>query len=220
MIMENEQYTFIKGKSNDTPLIVIPSFQNSGLNIKKEIEKITDKDFSLLLIYVSDWNNDLSPYTASSIFKGMSDFKGNAESFLNYTLNLLKIIISKENIKPIYKVLVGYSMAGLFAVYTLFKTNEFLKVGSVSGSLWYPHLIEFVENNEVLQGISTFYMSLGDKEKKTSNKIMSQVETNSLIVFERIKSQFNYSKFEFNSGNHFKDEDLRIAKCIAYLLNN
>ena len=77
-----------------------------------------------------------------------------------------------------------------------------------------------MKNNEVLQGISTFYMSLGDKEKKTSNKIMSQVETNSLIIFERIKPQFNNSKFELNSGNHFKDEDLRIAKCIAYLLNN
>lgn len=218
--MENEQCAFIKGKSNDAPLVVIPSFQNRGLNIKKETEKITDKDFSLLTIYVSDWNNDLSPYTASSIFKGTSDFKGNADSFLDYVLNLIKNVILKENVKPIYKALTGYSMAGLFAVYALFKTNEFLKVGSVSGSLWYPHFTEFVENNEVLQGISTFYMSLGDKEKKTSNKIMSQVETNSLIVFERIKPQFNNSKFEFNPGNHFKDEDLRIAKCIAYLLNN
>lgn len=218
--MENEQYTFIKGKSNDAPLVAIPSFQNRGLNIKKEIEKITDKDFSLLLIYVSDWNNDLSPYMASSIFKGTSDFKGNADSFLDYVLKLIKKVILEENIKPIYKVLVGYSMAGLFAVYALFKTNEFLKVGSVSGSLWYPHFTDFAENNQVLQGISTFYMSLGDKEKKTSNKIMSQVETNSLIIFERIKPQFNYSKFEFNPGNHFKDEDLRIAKCIAYLLNN
>ena len=54
--MENEQYTFIKGKSNDSPLIVIPSFQDCALNIKKEVEKITDKDFSLLTIYVSDWN--------------------------------------------------------------------------------------------------------------------------------------------------------------------
>ena len=111
-------------------------------------------------------------------------------------------------------------MAGLFTIYTLFKTNEFLKVGSVSGSLWYPLFSEFVEKNEVLQGIFTFYMSLGDKEKKTSNKIMSEVETNSLIIFERIKPQFNNSKFEFNPGNHFKDEDLRIAKCISYLLNN
>lgn len=218
--MENEQYNFIKGKTDDAPLIVIPSFKDNSLDLKKEIEKLTDKDFSLLTIYVSDWNNDLSPYVASSIFKGTSDFKGNADSFLEYVLDLIKKVILEESIKPIYKALTGYSMAGLFAVYTLFKTNEFLKVGSVSGSLWYPLFIEFVKNNEVLQGISTFYMSLGDKEKKTSNKIMSEVETNSLIIFERIKPQFNNSKFEFNPGNHFKDEDLRIAKCIAYLLNN
>lgn len=218
--MENEQYNFIKGKTDDAPLIVIPSFKDNSLDLKKEIEKLTDKDFSLLTIYVSDWNNDLSPYVASSIFKGISDFKGNADSFLDYVLNLIKKVVLEENVKPIYKALTGYSMAGLFAVYTLFKTNEFLKVGSVSGSLWYPLFNKFAENNKVLHGISTFYMSLGDKEKKTSNKIMSQVETNSLIIFERIKPQFNNSKFEFNPGNHFKDEDLRIAKCIAYLLNN
>ena len=218
--MENEQYNFIKGKTDDAPLIVIPSFKDNSLDLKKEIEKLTDKDFSLLTIYVSDWNNDLSPYVASSVFKGISDFKGNADSFLDYVLNLIKKVVLEESIKPIYKALTGYSMAGLFAVYTLFKTNEFLKVGSVSGSLWYPLFIEFVKNNEVLHGISTFYMSLGDKEKKTSNKIMSQVETNSLIIFERIKPQFNNSKFELNSGNHFKDEGLRIAKCISYLLNN
>ena len=218
--MENEQYNFIKGKTDDAPLIVIPSFKDNSLNLKKEIEKLTDKDFSLLIIYVSDWNNDLSPYMASSVFKGTSDFKGNADSFLDYVLNLIKKVVLEESIKPIYKALTGYSMAGLFAVYTLFKTDEFIKVGSVSGSLWYPLFIKFVENNKVLQGISTFYMSLGDKEKKTNNKIMSQVETNSLIIFERIKPQFNNSKFEFNPGNHFKDEDLRIAKCIAYLLNN
>ncbi len=218
--MENEQYTFIKGKTDDAPLIVIPSFKDNSLDLKKEIEKLTNKDFSLLTIYVSDWNNDLSPYMASSIFKGISDFKGNADSFLDYVLNLIKKVVLEESIKPIYKALTGYSMAGLFAVYTLFKTNEFIKVGSVSGSLWYPLFIEFVKNNKVLQGISTFYMSLGDKEKKTSNKIMSQVETNSLIIFERIKPQFKNSNFEFNPGNHFKDEDLRIAKCISYLLNN
>ena len=218
--MENEQYNFIKGKTDDAPLIVIPSFKDNSLDLKKEIEKLTDKDFSLLTIYVSDWNNDLSPYMANSIFKSTSDFKGNADSFLEYVLDLIKKVILEESIKPIYKALTGYSMAGLFAVYTLFKTNEFLKVGSVSGSLWYPLFAEFVKNNEVLQGISTFYMSLGDKEKKTSNKVMSQVETNSLIIFERIKPQFNNSKFELNSGNHFKDEDLRIAKCISYLLNN
>ena len=218
--MENEQYNFIKGKTDDAPLIVIPSFKDNSLNLKKEIEKLTDKDFSLLTIYVSDWNNDLSPYMASSVFKGTSDFKGNADSFLDYVLNLIKKVVLEESIKPIYKALTGYSMAGLFAIYTLFKTNEFLKVGSVSGSLWYPLFIEFVKNNEVLHGISTFYMSLGDKEKKTSNKIMSEVETNSLIIFERIKPQFNNSKFELNSGNHFKDEGLRIAKCISYLLNN
>lgn len=219
--MFSYKFSFKEGKSKEAPLIVIPSFEDNASKIIENVKLLTDKDFSLLTIYDFDWNNNLSPYKAPTIFKGTSDFKGEAKDFLEQViLKLINEVTIKENIRPIYKGLVGYSMAGLFAVYALFKTDAFLKVGSVSGSLWYPNFVEFIKNNEVLHSISTFYMSLGDKEKMTKNQTMRQVEDNSLIIFDRISSIIPHSKFEFNKGNHFQDEALRFAKCIAYLLSN
>ena len=187
--MFSYKFSFKEGKSKEAPLIVIPSFEDNASQIIEKVKLLTDKDFSLLTIYGFEWNNNLSPYKASAIFKGASDFKGEAKDFLELViLKLINEVTTKENIRPIYNVLVGYSMAGLFAVYALFNTDAFLKIGSVSGSLWYPNFVEFIKNNEVLHSISTFYMSLGDKEKKTKNKIMSQVEANSLIIFDRISS--------------------------------
>lgn len=219
--MISYKFSFKEGKSKEAPLIVIPSFEDNVSQIIENVKLLTDKDFSLLTIYDFDWNNNLSPYKASTIFKGASDFKGEAKDFLELViLKLISEVTIKENIRPIYKALVGYSMAGLFAVYALFKTDAFLKIGSVSRSLWYPNFVEFIKNSEVLHSISTFYMSLGDKEKKTKNQTMSQVETNSLVIFDRISSKIPHSKFELNKGNHFQDEPLRVAKCIAYLLSN
>ena len=45
--MENEQYNFIKGKTDDAPLIVIPSFKDNSLDLKKEIEKLQE-------LYIND----------------------------------------------------------------------------------------------------------------------------------------------------------------------
>ena len=219
--MFSYKFSFKEGKSKEAPLIVIPSFEDNASQIIEKVKLLTDKDFSLLIIYGFEWNNNLSPYKASAIFKGASDFKGEAKDFLDSViLKLISEVTTKENIRPIYNALIGYSMAGLFAVYALFKTDAFLKVGSVSGSLWYPNFIDFIKNSEVLHSISTFYMSLGDKEKKTKNQMMSQVETNSLIIFDRISSKILHSKFEFNKGNHFQDETFRVARCIVYLLSN
>lgn len=219
--MFSYKFSFKEGKSKEAPLIVVPSFEDNSSQIIENVKLLTEKDFSLLIIYDFDWNNNLSPYKATSIFKGASDFKGEAKDFLDSViLKLISEVTTKENIRPIYNALVGYSMAGLFAVYALFKTDAFLKAGSVSGSLWYPNFIDFIKNSEVLHSISTFYMSLGDKEKKTKNQMMSQVETNSLIIFDRISSKILHSKFEFNKGNHFQDETFRVARCIVYLLSN
>ena len=35
----------------------------------------------------------------------------------------------------------GYSLAGLFALYALYKTDAFTRVASMSGSLWFPGIM-------------------------------------------------------------------------------
>lgn len=219
--MKNLKYCLIKSTNKNAPLVVIPSFENNGQKIFNETKKITKEDFSLLIIYGLDWNNDLSPYFAKSIFNNTPDFKGEADKFLDYlTTDLIRKVCYDENINPSYFILVGYSIAGLFSFYSLYKTDCFKKIGSVSGSLWYPGFVDFINRNKITKKISTLYMSLGDKEKHTKNIYMKKVEENTSKIFNPIKQEFINAKFEFNPGNHFQDEAIRIAKCIKYLLEN
>lgn len=219
--MKNLKYCLIKSVNKNAPLVVIPSFENNGQEIFNETKKITKEEFSLLIVYDLDWNDDLSPYFAKSIFKNAPDFKGEADKFLDYlTTDLIRKVCYDENINSSYFILVGYSMAGLFSIYSLYKTDCFKKIGSVSGSLWYPGFVDFINRNKITKKIFTLYMSLGDKEKHTKNIYMKKVEENTSKIFNLIKQEFINAKFEFNPGNHFQDEAIRIAKCIKYLLEN
>ena len=60
------------------------------------------------------------------------------------------------------------------------------------------------------------YLSLGDKEEKTKNKIMA-------TVGDRIREQYELLRsinctLEWNEGNHFKEPDIRTAKAFAWCI--
>ena len=63
------------------------------------------------------------------------------------------------------------------------------------------------------------YLSLGDREERTRNPVMSQVgaairEAQNLLTALGIDCEL-----EWNKGNHFKEPDLRTAKAFAWLMN-
>lgn len=68
---------------------------------------------------------------------------------------------------------------------------------------------------------SKVYLSLGDKEEKAKNKIMSKVGINIRKQYELICKETNEKTciLEWNPGNHFVDSEIRTAKGFAWLLN-
>ena len=116
--------------------------------------------------------------------------------------------------KPRFIGLAGYSLAGLFAIYATYHTEIFERVASMSGSLWFPDFVEYVEHHEMKRVPEKFYISLGDKESKTRNKILQTVQDNTEKIVEYYRKQVLSVEFELNPGNHFKNPDLRTAKGI------
>ena len=49
---------------------------------------------------------------------------------------------------------------------------------------------------------------------------MKTVEDKSLLIYKNLSNRLQNAKFEFNVGNHFQDGTLRVAKGIAWLLEN
>ena len=84
--------------------------------------------------------------------------------------------------------------------------------------MWFPDFKEYTETNEFCRKPGKVYFSLGDKEAKTRNALLANVEKNTADIYKRYKSLGIDTIFEMNPGNHFKDADLRLSKGIAWIL--
>ena len=62
------------------------------------------------------------------------------------------------------------------------------------------------------------YLSLGDKEEKTRNAVMSQVGDCIRDGYAWLKEHGIYCTLEWNKGGHFKEPELRTARAFARLL--
>lgn len=76
----------------------------------------------------------------------------------------------------------GYSLAGLFALYAMYRCDAFDRAAIISGSLWYPHFREFAAKHEMPRRPDRIYLSLGDKEKKTRHPLLKTVQDNTEAI--------------------------------------
>ena len=62
-------------------------------------------------------------------------------------------------------------------------------------------------------------LSLGDREEKTRNSVMAQVGNCIRSGYDWLKECGVDCTLEWNSGNHFRDPDMRTAKAFVWVLN-
>ncbi len=210
---------YIPINMNNIRLIILNSYESSSDNIINKCIKNSIKPFILVEITNINWNNELSPWYYKD---NNTIYDGNANIYLNELINIIipKInnYINSLNINITYYSLIGYSLAGLFALYASYNTNIFTSIASISGSLWYPNIINYIKNNNISTNINKIYFSLGNKENKIKNSIMSKVRDNTIIIEQYINNLHINTIYEENEGNHFNNIDTRIYKAIKWLL--
>ena len=174
---------------------------------------------ALVAIDGEAWNRDLSPWAAERVFKKGEPFSGGADAYLQ---RLLRDVIAPFEaslaVAPSRRMLAGYSLAGLFAVYASYRTDAFCAFASVSGSLWFDGFDAFMQKNTPLRIPEKAYFSLGDLEKRTRNPRMAQVEACTAQAAARFEALGAQVRFELNPGNHFACVTERMQKAVAFLL--
>ena len=183
-----------------------------------KIKELSNEKFTLIAFLVDNWNDDLSPWEAPAVF-GEESFGGKAYKTLEYIEKDL-IPYLKEKYGDNNRIYIGgYSLSALFALWTCYNTSIFDGVVAASPSMWFPNFIEYAKNNQLKA--EKVYLSLGDKEEKTRNKIMSTVGNNIREFYAMLKQNMgNNVVFEWNEGNHFINTDLRTAKGFAWIMKN
>ena len=168
-----------------------------GLSEKYEV--------SIVVIEDVNWNDDLTPWQAEGVFKKAKPFGGQAAAFLSKLTN--EIIPETERsmgIENAERTLLGVSLSGLFAVWSAFSTDAFTNIISISGSLWYDGLVEWMKEQSPSPRIKKVCMLLGEKEKNAKEKRMATVEERTQAAAIILKEKTHASvTFELVEGTHF-----------------
>lgn len=206
----------IEVKGNDDASVIV--FLLSSNPLEHVYDEIIEEHSLLLVnIIIDDWFSLLSPYPHERVFHGGADFKGGGPVFLKRLTD--EILVKVESLmkrKPEKRILLGYSLAGLFSIYASTMSNLFSSVGSISGSLWYPNFIDYLKEHESYA--RNIYLSLGDQESKENNRFLSKGLTCQFEALDIFNRQSKNVLFELNHGGHFIDEESRMLKGLDWLL--
>ena len=161
----------------------------------------------------------MSPWYAPALSKDGEAFSGGADAYLESLLTaILPWVTERIHGKASFIGIDGYSLAGLFALYALYKTDVVTRVAAMSGSFWFPRFKEFCKENTMKILPEKLYLSIGDQESKTRHPILKTMQENTEELLEYFRSLGIPCKYELNPGNHFQDVNLRCAKGILELL--
>ena len=210
--------------NENTEYILIQPVDENDISVLdnevKHIEENTDRNFSLVAFKIEDWNSELTPWEMP-LLRGKGNFGDGATGTLEFIKNELIPALSEytntEN-KEIKYILGGYSLAGLFSLWSGYQTDIFEGIAAVSPSVWYKKWIEYVEAEKPLS--EKIYLSLGDTEEKTKHQILSKIGENIRKQHEILEKSENMKTIlEWNEGNHFKNPDIRTAKGFLWVMN-
>ena len=176
----------------------------------KEIQRLTDRKFQLSAVKVDNWNEDLSPWNAEPVF-GKEGFGNGAENTLKEVLTLCTDTDKRYCIG-------GYSLAGLFALWSAGQTDRFAGIAAASPSVWFPGFMKYMQQQNMLT--KCIYLSLGDKEEKTRNVVMACVSDCIRQLYLWLKQEDIQCTLEWNQGGHFKEPNLRTARAFAWVMEN
>ena len=240
----------------------------SGLSIHMQMSSVAGAPIAYLLGDVADnspiqvpegvslvnvgadlWEENFSPWCAPRVFAKGPNFGDGAQKTLDTLINqVIPWAESELTESPAYRVLVGYSLAGLFSLWTGVSQQvacgcqpgtattpqlsgpgapyvdasvaTFQRIGAVSGSFWFPGLLDYVDQQlrGGVVGLTHAYLSLGDREARTPNPQIMHVRENAELLASKLESVRITSTFELNRGNHFQNVEGRMQKALDWLV--
>ena len=126
----------------------------------------------------------------------------------------------KANMHPIRLILGGYSLGGLFALWSVTRTDAFDAVYAGSPSLWIEGWNEYADAHPLK--VEYAYMSLGDKEECTRKQPFCIIGDRVRLQHKRHEAQLgtDHCILEWNEGGHFNEIEMRKAKGAAWIISH
>lgn len=188
--------------------VIIPCIKGEAQAVQARASALLGWRPGIMEVAIDDWNGQLSPWSAPSATASGDSFTGGAPSFLKAMIDQLPDEASH---------IAGYSLAGLFSIYAGLECPQIRNVASASGSLWFPGFRAWAE--ERLDRLESLYISLGDREARTGNPVLSRVQSESEALYGRALALGLRTSFVLEKGGHFDGAQNRLARAVAWLLD-
>ena len=142
----------IYGEAHAEYLLLQMTGEHEQQSMNNEVDAIAQsgRNFLFAAIPVASWNDALSPWEAPAVW-GKQGFGGKAADTLRFLTEQVIPTLKRqyplpENVKII---LGGYSLAGLFALWSFTQTDLFYGVAAASPSVWFPGWMEFEQQHPI-----------------------------------------------------------------------
>ena len=216
----DETISIFPCSESESPVIYLNTFHDESQKVYETAQATGCPPFTLVAISNLDWNQDMAPWDSPAAFKKGEPFTGGAGDYLRLLVEEIIPRAEKELVgPPAWRGIAGYSLAGLFALYAIYQTDVFSRVGCMSGSLWFPGFKEYIFSHEPKRRPDCIYFSLGDKEAKTRNPVLKTVQENTEEIQAFYQGEGIDTVFQLNSGNHFVQGIERTIAGIQWLLS-
>ena len=180
------------------------------------ISETTGVPFVLAAFQVFDWDLDLTPWHDDAINRKPEVGTKTGDTLRYVTESLLTALEKEYGKLPV--ILGGYSLGGLFAIWSSSQTDRFAAIAAASPSLWIRDWLDFAQMHPVKA--SKVYLSLGDREEHVKNRAIARVGDSVRGEYELLQAQLGKDNctLAWNPGGHFQDEDRRLAAAFSWCI--
>lgn len=218
LTIAGKKVQIVPSQKEKAPLVILHTVRGEGESVYRMALEGAPAEFSFAAVGKIAWDDEMSPWAIPPISRGDTPCTGGADAYLGTLTETILPEILRRVPPPAFTALAGYSLAGLFALYAMYRTDVFSRIASASGSFWFPKFLDYVREHEMKGPLECIYFSLGNKEAKTKNKILKSVEENTLWLENHYRKSGIRTVYEENQGSHFQNANERMAKGIQWIL--
>jgi predicted alpha/beta superfamily hydrolase len=180
--------------------------------------RFTEPKFGLVLISDINWFYDLTPWFAPTVYESGPDFGGHASEHLSFIENTVIPQVEKLVGIPEHRGILGYSLGGLFAVYSFYQSDRFDLSGCFSGSMWYDNFYEWMAERKPKATTGSIYFSIGKEEEITEYVRMRTTSIMMRKAVALLNDQEYDAFFEYMHGDHFENIPDKVERGLRWLM--
>ena len=175
--LDGKVVTIYRADGEGLPVVYSNDYRESGRDVLARCAELGCPPFHLVTLSKVGWDRSMSPWPSEPVVARNDHFAGEGPRHLEWLLSDAVPCAEHElGVRMPVSYISGYSMAGLFALWSLYQTDFFAGAVSASGSLWFPGFRDYALAHEPVGRPRGVYLSLGERETKVRNPALQHTD--------------------------------------------